>query len=41
MTYVANILKGKQTSHTKVSTIHSINKILETKFILVKPVVQP
>ncbi len=38
MTAVADFLqKGKQTQHTKVSTKHSLNKVRDTKFVLVKP----
>ncbi len=34
-------IKGKQTCHTKVSTIYSLNKVGEIIFVIVIPVAQP
>ncbi len=33
--------RGKHICHKKVSTRHSLNKVWDTRFVLVKPVVQP
>ncbi len=35
---VADVRTGKQTRHTKVSTKHSLNKVWDTKIVLVKPI---
>ncbi len=35
------LVKGKQTCHSKVSTKHPLNKVGDTKFVLVIPVVHP
>ncbi len=34
------LVKGKQTCHTKVSTIDSLNKVWDTQFVLMIPVIQ-
>ncbi len=33
--------RGKHTCHTRVSTIHSVNTVWDTKFVLLIPVIQP